>query len=135
MGIIHFPLRPDGQFVPSHFRPDDATECQMTDCEENVSTHHDGHGGSTSLTSTVFVSKLDKTDRVREIETAFPICIEVITLSTCVKRNEEKPQNRNNNLDRAEELRERIIQVDAFEQLVHPHEELVRSTTPDEMEK
>jgi acyl-CoA dehydrogenase len=88
------------------------------------------------LTNTVFVSQLDKTDRVREIETAFPICIEadkILSVMRKSKRKEPTEQERQV-LERAEELRERIIQVDAFEQLVHPHEELVRSTSPDEIE-
>ena len=87
------------------------------------------------LTSTVFVSELS-TDRVREIDTAFPICIEadkILSKMRKAKRKEPTEQEKHV-LDRAEELRERIIQVDAFDQIVHPHEELVRSTTPDEIE-
>eukprot|EP00940_MAST-03C_sp_MAST-3C-sp2_P000120 g120.t1 len=82
------------------------------------------------LSSTVFVSS-KPTDRVREIDAAFPVCIEADKILADMRRTKRQASDAENALlERAEELRERIIQVDAFEQLVHPHEELVRGTTP-----
>eukprot|EP00941_MAST-03F_sp_MAST-3F-sp1_P001156 g1156.t1 len=82
------------------------------------------------LTHSVFVSN-NPSERVRQIHDALPKCIAADKiLSKLRKEKRDATPEEQIIVDEAEELREKIIQVDAFESLIHPHEELVRGTEP-----
>lgn len=82
------------------------------------------------LSESVFISE-NPLDRVSQINEAFSKCIEGDKiLSKLRKEKRDATVEEQAKLDVAEKFREDIIQVDAFEQLVHPHEHLVSSTTP-----
>jgi len=73
------------------------------------------------LTENVFVSK-DPKDRVNQISRAVAMCTEADgIMSACRKEKRQPTEAEQAKIDAAEELREEIIQVDAFETLLAPH--------------
>jgi acyl-CoA dehydrogenase len=131
----NFPIRPVGwvmrmltfPFGEGAYRPPDDSLIGATARQITTET-----GVRNRLSETVFVSS-DPSDRVRQINDALPKCIAADKiLSVCRKQKRNPTAEEQLALDEAEAMREKIIQVDAFKQLVHPHEDLVRGTQPDD---
>ena len=82
------------------------------------------------LSESVFISK-DPEDRINQINAALPVCLAADEVLRKLRREKRAPTPEEEKLvNEAEELREVIIQVDAFDAIAHPHEELVMGTEP-----
>ena len=84
------------------------------------------------LSESVFVSE-NKEDRIRQINDALPVCIQADKILARMRKEKRKEptQGEREVIDKAEAMREEIIQVDAFLEIRNEHQELVMRTSPE----